>query len=87
MKHTCEQTALTETSGGVVLLEFGRQISEKRKKEGADAAIITDLFDKLEQVHNVDPMTPLADSELTILEAAHEAMENVSAIRSARTFC
>ena len=67
------------------MLAFGRQITERRKKEGAGATIITDVFDTLEQVHNVDPVTPLADSELTILESAHEAMENVSAIRSART--
>ena len=73
---------LNETSGGVNLLEFGRRISEKRKKEGLDAAIIADFFVKIEPLHNVD--FPLTDSEFTVLEAAKEAVEKVNAIRSAR---
>ena len=73
--ETYAKQVLPETSGGVALLGFGRRIAAKRKKECEDATIIADFYAKAEQVDNVDPMTPLSDNELTILETAHEAME------------
>ena len=84
--ETHAKQVLTETSGVVALLDFGRRISAKRKQECEDVTIIADFYTKAEQVENVDPMTPLSDNELTILETAHEAMENICAIRSAGNF-
>ena len=68
----------------MALLEYGRRISQKRKKEATNAALINDFFLKAEEVHTIDPLTPLSDSEFAILEAAHAALQKVSVIRTVR---